>query len=132
MLEIGDLQLDKYPGMQLSLYKPGHEEICLTVVFTAGDRSRHRLRDSLKSSAGMYGSLPISGSGWKDLSFSFDTPHLDSDGVTPSPAESLSTIRKLEFVLEMPEEGSNKSYVIIDNIQLGQFSVLKNPVQQVQ
>jgi len=119
VLEVGYLHLDKYPGMRLSLYKPGSETIYCSVVFVAKDGTRHRLRGISNAATPVYGNLAVSGSGWTDLSFSFDKPHLDADGVTPSPAGSLSAIQKMELILEIPAEASAESYVVLDDIRLG-------------
>lgn len=118
VLAVGNLQLDQYPGLRLSLCKPGDETIRVSIVFTTADGVRHRLRETSETVSGVYDGLTVSGSGWHEPAFSFGVPHLDSDGLTPSPAGSLSEIQELEVILEIPDGAPVESHVIIDDIRL--------------
>lgn len=118
VLEPGDLHLDAYPGMSLSLYKAGSEAFNVLMVFVAKDGTRHRLQ-GISASGGSYDGLPVADSGWNELAFSFNAPHLDPDGTTASPMGSLSEIQKLELILTIPEQVPDESYILLDDIQLG-------------
>ncbi|MFA5688133.1 MAG: sialate O-acetylesterase [Kiritimatiellales bacterium] len=115
VLEVGNLLFNKYPGLSLSLYKPVDETINVSLVFTGKDGVRRRLKGTAQPQSHMNGIVPVSGPGWHELWFSFESPYLDSDGVTQ--LAGISEVREIEIIFEIPSGALSENYIILDSIQ---------------